>query len=108
MTKRKVKKKETVLSEYDSDLMKDLRNPEIAYAFLKDSLEDTDSLEFFLLALREVAEAHGMSHISRITSLNRVNLYRMLSKNGNPELNSLDSILQALGFKISIEWREAS
>ena len=45
----------------------------------------SDSEEVFLLALRDVAEASGgMANLARKTSLNRENLDRSLSKNGNP------------------------
>lgn len=58
----------------------------------------------FLLALRNVVEAWGgVGEVSKKTKLNRVNLYRILSKKGNPELGSLENILKALGLKLSVE-----
>lgn len=45
----------------------------------------------FLMALRNVADAHGgIGVLSDITTLNRQNLYRMLSEDGNP--NSGESL----------------
>ena len=43
---------------YDEFLHEQLRDPELAAAYLTDALED-DSPELFLIALRNVAEAHG-------------------------------------------------
>jgi probable addiction module antidote protein len=97
-----------IYAEYDEDLMEHLRDPEIAFMFIKDALEDDEMPGQFLLALRKVTEAHGMTNIAKLASLNRVNLYRILSENGNPELKSLHSILNVLGFRLSIDWKEAS
>ena len=44
---------------YREQLLKDLKNPLEAVAYLNAALEE-DSTELFLLALRNVAEAHGM------------------------------------------------
>jgi probable addiction module antidote protein len=38
----------------------------------------------FLLALRNVAEARGMTKLAARSKLNRESLYKMLSKRGNP------------------------
>jgi len=58
----------------------------------------------FLLALKDVAEAYGgMGKLAKRTRLNRENLYRMLSKQGNPELLSLHRVLNGLGFRLKVE-----
>jgi probable addiction module antidote protein len=62
----------------------------------------------FLLALRNVAEARGMQRLAKAAHLNRESLYRMLSRNGNPELRSLNALLDALGLRLSVETKEAS
>jgi len=78
------------------------KDPEEAVGYLNAVLEEGDP-EVFLLALRDVAEAYGgMKKLAAKTKLNRENLYRMLSKKGNPELYSLRALLQALGFKLNI------
>jgi probable addiction module antidote protein len=71
--------------------------------YLNICLEDPDP-GLFLLALRDVARAYGgMSVIAQKASLNRESLYHALSKRGNPTLSSLESLLDALGFKLRIE-----
>jgi DNA-binding phage protein len=51
-----------------------------------------------------VAEAlGGITKLSKKSKLNRVNLYRILSKKGNPELYSLETLLRALGLKLAVE-----
>src|SRR5258708_1197147 len=63
-----------------------------------------DSIEGFLMALRDVAEAtKGMSGLANASSRNRENLYRMLSEGGNPRLDSLWSVLDALELRIAVE-----
>ena len=46
----------------------------------------------FLLALRDVVEAHGgVGQLAKVAKLNRESLYKLLSKDGNPRLSSLES-----------------
>ena len=87
---------------YRDDLIEDLKNPKTAIRYLNAVLEDGDQ-DAFLLALRYVAEAQGgMTKLARTAKMNRVNLYRMLSKRGNPELVNLGSILHAMGFRFAV------
>ena len=88
---------------YQEELLKALSNTDEAAEYLNAALEDGDP-EVFLLALRNVAEARGgIKKIAERAKLNRENLYRILSKTGNPELHSLQSILETLGLKLAIE-----
>ena len=53
---------------------------------------------------RNVALAQGgMKALSDATQLNRENLYDMLSKEGNPRLSSLTTILSQLGMEVSFK-----
>lgn len=52
---------------YNESLLEDLKDPNEAAEYLAAALED-DSPEVFLLALRDVAEAHGMQRPSSNTS----------------------------------------
>ncbi|MBI2877391.1 MAG: putative addiction module antidote protein [Candidatus Tectomicrobia bacterium] len=93
---------------YQEELIEALKDPIEAAEYLNAALEDEDQ-EVFLLALRDVAEAHGgMTKLAQEAKLNRENLYRMLSKNGNPELHSLGTLLNTLGFRLAIEVKKAS
>lgn len=94
-TMRKTKK-------YQDYLVTSLKNPREAVSYLNAALEDGDP-EIFLVALRNVAEAFGgLTALARKTKLNRVNLYRILSKSGNPELYSLGTLLKALGLRLAV------
>ncbi|MBF0409551.1 MAG: hypothetical protein HQM10_19580 [Candidatus Riflebacteria bacterium] len=44
-----------------------------------------------------------MTKIAGLAKLNRESMYKMLSRNGNPEFGSLWNLLSSLGLKFSIE-----
>jgi probable addiction module antidote protein len=87
--------------EHLDEVLKDDRE---AVAYLNAALAEGDP-EVFLLALRDVARARkgGLPALAEAAHLNREHLYRMLSENGNPELRSLEALLDALGFRLSVE-----
>lgn len=77
-----------------------LRDPETAAAYLSFAAKDEDPAAF-LQALRNVTEAMGgISKMAERTGLNRQQLYRTLSSEGNPELRSLTKILDASGVRL--------
>ena len=86
---------------YKPELLKALQDPAEAAEYLNAALEE-DSDELFLLALRNVAEAHGRKKLAEDTQL-RESMYRMLSEQGNPQFASLTAILRKLGLKLSVE-----
>jgi len=90
-------------TSYRDDLLKSLRNPKRAAHYLNACLEDEDP-RVFLLALRDVAAARGgIRALSSEAKLNRESLYRMLSRAGNPSLDSLAAVLNALGLHLAVE-----
>ena len=92
--------------DYDAFLLKELRDPGTAAAYLSASIED-GAVDEFLLALRNVAEAHGgLGVLSEITNLNRQSMYKMLSEDGNPRLASLLSVLKAIGISLTFTTSE--
>lgn len=79
------------------------KSPKYALDYLNICLDDPDP-GLFLLALRDVARAYGgMASLSQKAGLNREALYQTLSKRGNPTLTKLESLLDALGFRLKIE-----
>src|SRR6266550_823362 len=84
---------------YKVDLLDRLKDLQYAQLYLDAAAKE--SQETFLLALRDVAEAQkGMSQLAEEADVNRENLYRALSEDGNPRLSTLGSVLDALG----MEW----
>jgi probable addiction module antidote protein len=91
---------------YDIGLHEDLRDPVEAAEYLNTALED-GTQDVFLMALRDVAKAHGLTRLARETALNREHMYRILSEEGNPQLSSLKTLLDSLELKLSIEPKRA-
>ncbi len=88
---------------YQKALIERLKDPKEAAAYLNAALED-DDLRVFLVALRDIAEAHGgISYLARETRLNRESLYRTLSKQGNPTIINLFHMLDALGLELNLK-----
>ena len=94
--------------DYREHLDDVLKDDDEAVAYLNAALAEDDP-EVFLLALRDLARARkgGLAAMAEAAHLNREHLYRMLSENGNPELRSLEAILDALGFRLSVELKAA-
>ena len=87
---------------YKKILKVKLDDPEQAAEYLTAFYEEGP--EVFLVGLRDVVEAPGgVSRTAELSKLNRENLYRLVSRNGNPRLTSLNSVLSALGLKIIFE-----
>ena len=84
---------------YKADLLERLKDLQYAQLYLDGAAKE--SQETLLLALRDVAEAQkGMAQLAEEADVNRENLYRALSEDGNPRLSTFGSVLDALG----MEW----
>ena len=91
------------MKKYQDSLIKALRDPREAAGYLNAVLEEGDD-RMFLVALRNVAEARGgFTKLSRLAKLNRANLYKILSKKGNPEIQTLCQILDQFGLRVAVE-----
>ena len=94
--------------DYQGNLLAALKDRNEAVEYLNAALEEGEP-EVFLLALRDVVGSYGgMGKLAESTSLNRENLYRMLSTKGNPEFFSLSSVLDAVGFRLAVEAKTAA
>jgi probable addiction module antidote protein len=68
--------------------------------FLADAFETGDA-RHIAKALGVVARAKGMTKIARRTGLAREQLYRSLSENGNPTLETTLAVMKAIGFEMT-------
>lgn len=93
-------------TSYRSDLLNDLKN-EVGYAAKYLSAAIDDSREAFLVALRDVAEANKIARVAEEAQVNRESLYRTLSKEGNPTLETLSAVLDALGLKMAVTEKDS-
>jgi probable addiction module antidote protein len=83
-----------------------LGSEEAIAAFVTDALVEGD-LKLVTYAIGVAARAKGMSHIAEATGLSREALYRTLSADGNPEFDTLNRVLGALGLQFRVEPVEA-
>lgn len=95
--------------DFQEYLNQKLQDPNEALAYLNEALHDEDE-RVFLIALKDVLEARGgdISDLADMTKLDRVNLYRMLSKKGNPRWSSIKSVINALGLNLMVQPAEKS
>jgi probable addiction module antidote protein len=93
--------------DWNELVVDELKNKEFAESYLKFLIEDFEkdgNQELFLACLSQVALAQGgITKLAKKAKLNRQNLYKALSKEGNPTFLTLSKVLNTLGFKLSIE-----
>ena len=91
---------------YQDYLLKSLKDPQEAAAYIDGALELRDSAAL-LLALRQVAKAHGMAEVARRADVGEKTLFRALSENGNPTVATLHKVLHAVGLRLSVAPEQA-
>jgi probable addiction module antidote protein len=67
----------------------------------------TEHAGYIANALGIVARARGMSGLADEVGVKRQQLYRALSEDGYPTLETLTKVIGALGFRLSVEPTEA-
>lgn len=82
------------------DVAKYLDNEESIATFIAEAFK-TEDAKFIAHALGVAARAKGMTEIAKQTGLSREHLYRSLSENGNPTLQTTLSIMKALGVDLT-------
>lgn len=83
------------------DVVDFLDNDEALVEYLNAALEEDDP-KYFAKALGNVARAKGMTSMSEATGLGRQSLYRSLSDEGNPHIETLFRVLAALDVRLAI------
>lgn len=95
------------VKSFQDDLLLKLKDSEFAATYLKASLDETlqdGCTEAFLLALRNVVEARSkVSAVAQQADVNRQHLYKLLSGEGNPTLETMIAILGAVGLSIDFK-----
>jgi probable addiction module antidote protein len=89
-------------------VIEDLRNdPEYAEAYLRVAFEEFEQegdSEHLMVALRNVAEAQGgVPELARRLKKGKTSLYKALSEQGNPRIETVGAILQGLGYRLTLE-----
>ncbi|MBI5428204.1 MAG: putative addiction module antidote protein [Nitrospinae bacterium] len=92
---------------HDAFLAEYLAKPENVTAYLNAALQDDDP-RVFLLALKHVAQVYGggMMAVAKKAKLGRESLYKTLSGKRYPKINSINSLLGAMGLAIEIKLKK--
>ena len=108
-TKNEITRSDKTSRSWDEVILPMLReDPGYAMDYLRQCLED-ENPNVFLLALADVISAYGgFSAFARLAGLNRTNLHRALSEDGNPTWNNLSPILRTLGIEFTLNSKKTS
>lgn len=91
--------KKTKTSRYD--VAEHLRTPEEMAAYLEACIEESNGdASFIAKALGDIAKAKGMSVVARDAGLSRESLYKALSGDRTPGLDTILKVVHALGLKL--------
>ena len=89
---------------HDEAMERRLRtDSEFAAEYLKAALEESDEPQVLLVALRRLAQAHGIAKVAKAAGIERESLYRALSQKGNPRLSTLIAVTKVIGLKLTVE-----
>ena len=82
---------------------KHLQDIEVMQAYLNEAIATADH-QVMLMALRNIAEAQedGITGLAERANLSRNSMYKMLSSNGNPKLDTFLKVIHGLGLDISV------
>jgi len=94
--------KKTTLLDYDS--ASHFGEQEAQAELLEDALSSGDA-RYIAHALGIIARARGMTQLANDTGIKRQALYRALSTSGNPTLETVVRVLNALGLRMKLETR---
>ena len=79
-----------------------LDNEETIAAYLTAALED-ENPDIFLVAVKDVARARGMTQLAKDTGLGRESLYKALAPGAKPRYGTLLKVLRALGVSLHVK-----
>lgn len=77
-----------------------LSDEETIAEYLTAALEDPNP-DVFLVAVRDVARARGMSQLAKDTGMGRESLYKALTPGAKPRYDTMLKIMHALGVKLT-------
>lgn len=75
--------------------------------YLEAAMEGNDPKQI-ASALGNIARSKGMTEMARKTGLGRQALYKALSEDGNPTLETLVAVLASLGLELTVQKRTAA
>lgn len=79
-----------------------IESPEDIEYYLQDVLNEGDISEL-AYSLGVIAKSKGMSKVAVQSGLQRESLYKSLRKDATPRFDTINKVLNSLGFKLSIQ-----
>ena len=81
-----------------------LKTPKDCAAYLEACSEEAPGdVAFLASALGDVARARGMARVAKESGVSRESLYRSLSAEGNPELETVLRVAKSLGVRLAFK-----
>jgi probable addiction module antidote protein len=88
------------------DVAEHLRTPAEMAAYLESVLEESNGdASMVAKAIGDIARAKGMSQVAKDSGLSRESLYKALSGERNPGIDTILKVISALGIKLHAEAR---
>ncbi len=96
--------KKTKTTRYD--VTEHLRTPEEMAAYLEAVLEESNGdASMVAKAIGDIARARGMSQVAKDSGLSRESLYKALSGERSPGIDTILKVIKALGIRLHAEAR---
>ena len=96
--------KKTKTTRYD--VAEHLRTPEEMAAYLEAVLEESGGdASLVAKAIGDIARAKGMSQVAKDSGLSRESLYKALSGERSPGIDTILKVIKALGIRLHAEAR---
>ena len=88
------------------DVAEHLRTPKEMAAYLESALEESNGdASVVAKAIGDIARAKGMSQVAKDSGLSRESLYKALSGDRSPGIDTILKVIGALGIKLHAEAR---
>lgn len=97
-------KKKIRTIEINTTIIENLKNNDVAAAYVRNCLEEKGKHreDLLLQALLDVAKARGIRNLAKGSETKRRMIYKALSEKANPSLRTLESILESLGLALDV------
>jgi len=91
------------LIDFENHIKEELHDPEFLEEYLNEALKEEDP-RVLLIALKYIAQsrAGGIAGFAKKAGYSRQTIYKTLSAKGNPTFKSLNTFLDAAGYRLKI------
>jgi probable addiction module antidote protein len=83
-----------------------IETPEDAIKALEFAIEEND-IDFLLSTIGDICRSESMAEIARKLNIDRVNLYKFFSPDGDASFKTVSRLLNILGLRLKLEKKSA-